>query len=71
MKGFSVGAPTVYFRAATVCFTVELLPDGHKYRPMTVPKKSNTTEKWEPQVERALQVHQAEGTLRVEDMILV
>ena len=37
MKGFSMGVTTVYIIAITVSLTVELLADGHKQRPITVP----------------------------------
>jgi hypothetical protein len=54
MKGFSMGVTTVYIIAMTTSFSVDLLVDGHKYKPMTDPQNSDTTDRWEPQVEKAL-----------------
>lgn len=64
IKGFSMRVTTMYIMETVMLF-FELLDDGKNYGPLIVPLNTNTTERWKPHLDKALQIPWVERTLRI------
>ena len=61
MRGFKTGVTTEYIRVMILCIATELPDVALTYLTIMVPQNTDTTSKWDPQVEKAF-CHPAEGT---------
>ena len=61
-----MGVTAAYIREAIMALSLESLNEEEKYSAIIVPEKRDTTERWEPHVDKFLWSPVVEGTLRID-----